>query len=324
MSRRFGSSSKAISVDARAITTSSRRSPRAPWQCAINDPKAIMRDFVYHRPSSLDEARRLAGEDGAMFLAGGQTLLRDMKLGWHSPTSLVDIGRILPRHIERRENSISIGAGATHAEVADSAVLHQHLPVLAGLVGHIGDPAVRHRGTLGGAVAANEPAGDYPAACLALGATLHTTKRDVASVEFFVGHHRTTLEPGEIVTSVTFPLARRASYVKFLNPAARYAIVGVFAAVVTDGSPRIAVTGARVDGAFRWYDAEQALIASFIPERLSDVPLSTERLAEDFFADAEYRTHLAGVLAKRAVALADRATSPALVLSHGSSITGAP
>src|SRR5215468_10885375 len=245
--RRSGSSSKATSVDARAITTSLQRSPRVPEPCATNHMRLIMRDFVYHRPGTLDEARKLAREDGAMLLAGGQTLLRDMKLGLHFPTSLVDIDGIVPRHIELRENSISIGAGATHAEVAHSPVLHRHLPVLAALVGHIGDPAVRHRGTLGGAVAANEPAGDYPAACLALDATLHTTKRDIAATDFFVGDHRTTLEKGEIVTSATFPLARRAAYVKFLNPAARYAMVGVFAAVLRDGSPRVAVTGARVN-----------------------------------------------------------------------------
>src|SRR5262245_13744725 len=285
--------------------------------------KTIMRDFVYHRPGSLDEARTLAGEDGAMLLAGGQTLLRDMKLGWHSPSSLVDIGGIVPRHIELRENSISIGAGATHAEVAHSQVVRAHLRALAELVGHIGDPAVRHRGTLGGAVAANEPAGDYPAACLALDATLHTTRRDVASVEFFAGDHRTTLEPGEIVTSATFPLARRAAYVKFLNPAARYAMVGVFAAVVTDGSPRVAVTGAGTDGAFRWHDAENALAASFHPERLRGIRLSTDHLSTDFFADAEYRAHLAAVLAGRAVALADRHGSGVLVLSHGSPIANA-
>jgi aerobic carbon-monoxide dehydrogenase medium subunit len=282
-----------------------------------------MRDFIYHRPSSLDEARRLAREDGAMLLAGGQTLLRDMKLGLHSPQSLVDIGRLISRHIELRDSSISIGAGATHAEVADSPVLHRHLPVLAALAGHIGDPAVRHRGTLGGAVAANEPAGDYPAACLALDATLHTTKRDIPSAEFFVGDRRDVLEPGEIVTSATFPLTRRASYVKFLNPAARYAIVGVFASVLADGSPRVAIAGARMDGAFRWYDAEKALAPSFHPERLGDIRLSTERLAEDLFADADYRAHLAGVLAKRAVAFTDHAGSGVVVLSHGSSITGA-
>jgi aerobic carbon-monoxide dehydrogenase medium subunit len=283
-----------------------------------------MRDLIYHRPDSLDEARRLACEDGAMLLAGGQTLLRDMKLGSRFAVSLVDITGVIPRHIELRENAISIGAGATHAEVAHSPVLRRHLPALSALVSHIGDPAVRNRGTLGGAVAANEPAGDYPAACLALDATLHTTKRDIASVEFFVGDRRTTLEPGEIVTSATFPLPRRASYVKFLNPAARYAMVGVFAAVVTDGSPHVAVTGASMDGPFRWHDAEKALATSFLPERLSGVRLSTERLAEDFFADAEYRAHLADVLARRAVALADRAGSRVLVLSHGSSITGAP
>lgn len=282
-----------------------------------------MRDFIYYRPSSLDEARRLANEDGAMLLAGGQTLLRDMKIGLHSPESLVDIGRVVSRHIELREGAISIGAGATHAEVADSPVLHRHLPVLAALVGHIGDPAVRHRGTLGGAVAANEPAGDYPAACLALDATLHTTTRDIPSSEFFVADRRDVLEPGEIVTSATFPLTRRASYVKFLNPAARYAIVGVFASVLADGSPRVAITGARMDGAFRWYDAEKALAASFLPERLGDIRLSTERLAEDLFADADYRAHLAGVLARRAVALTDHARSGVLVLSHGSSVAGA-
>jgi aerobic carbon-monoxide dehydrogenase medium subunit len=282
-----------------------------------------MRDFLYHRPSSLDEARRLAREDGAMLLAGGQTLLRDMKLGLHFPDSLVDIGRVVSRRVEFRDSSISIGAGATHAEVADSPVIHRHLPVLAALVGHIGDPAVRHRGTLGGAVAANEPAGDYPAACLALDVTLHTTKRDIPSTEFFAGDRRTVLEPGEIVTSATFPLTRRASYVKFLNPAARYAIVGVFASVLSDGSPRVAVTGARADGAFRWHDAERALAASFLPERLGDIRLSTERLAEDLFADADYRAHLVGVLARRAVALTDHARSGVVVLSHGSSITGA-
>src|SRR5262249_5724963 len=165
-----GRSSKATSVDARAITTSSRRSRPAPRPCATSRLKPIMRDFVYHRPNSLDEARRLACEDGAMLLAGGQTLLRDMKLGLHFPASLVDIGGIVPSHVELRENSISIGAGTTHAEVAQSPVLRRHLPALAALAGHIGDPAVRHRGTLGGAVAANEPAGDYPAGCLALDA----------------------------------------------------------------------------------------------------------------------------------------------------------
>ncbi|HZS04014.1 MAG TPA: FAD binding domain-containing protein [Blastocatellia bacterium] len=277
-----------------------------------------MRDFVYHRPATLDEARRLAFGEGAMLLAGGQTLLRDMKRGRHSPESLVDVTGLVPGRIESRDGAVVIGAGATHAEVAGSALLRERLPVLAALAGHIGDPAVRHRGTLGGALAANEPAGDYPSACLALGATVHTTEREVVATEFFAGHCRTVLEPGEIVTAVTFPAVRQAAWVKFLNPAARYAMVGVFAALAADGSPRVAVTGARVDGAFRWREAEAALTAAFVAGGLRDIHLPPDGLLEDLFADAAYRGHLAGVLARRAVALAAGPAPGVMVLSHGS------
>jgi aerobic carbon-monoxide dehydrogenase medium subunit len=277
-----------------------------------------MRDFVYHRPTSLAEAGRLAVAEGAMLLAGGQTLLRDLKHGRHAPASLVDITDVVPKRLEFRDGAISIGAGATHADVAGSALLREHLPVLAALVGHIGDPAVRHRGTLGGALAANEPAGDYPAACLALGATVHTTGREVAAREFFVGACRTVLEPGEIVTAATFPVTRRAAYIKFLHPAARYALVGVFVALAADGSPRVAVTGARADGACRWREAETALTAAFTAERLCGVRLSLDGLVEDLFADAAYRGHLAEVLAHRAVALATGLAPGVMVLSHGS------
>jgi aerobic carbon-monoxide dehydrogenase medium subunit len=276
-----------------------------------------MRDFVYHRAGSIDEARRLAAADGAMLLAGGQTLLRDVKLGLHSPSSLVDITRVVSNQIEFHNGAVSIAAGATHAEVAGSAVVREHLPVLAALVGHIGDPAVRHRGTLGGALAANEPAGDYPAACLALGAMVQTTEREVAATEFFIGDHRTVLRPGEIVTGTTFPVVREAAYVKFLNPAARYALVGVFVARATDGSPRVAVTGAHSDGAFRWRDAETALTAAFAAEKLRGVRLPLG-LVEDLFADAAYRSHLAEVLARRAVALATGPAPGVIVMSHGS------
>src|SRR5262245_26667185 len=278
-----------------------------------------MRDFVYHRPASLDDAGRLAAEEGAMLLAGGQTLLRDLKHGRHSPASLVDLTGLVPERIGFGDGAIVIGAGATHAEVAGSAVLRERLPVLAALAGHIGDPAVRHRGTLGGALAANEPAGDYPAACLALGATVRTTRRDVAAAEFFIGDRRTVLEPGEIVTAASFPVAGRAAYVKFLNPAARYAMVGVFAALVADGSPRLAVTGARARGAFRWREAETALAAGFVADGVPGVRLPPERRAEDLFADAAHRAHLAEVLAGRAVALATGPTPSVMVLSHGSS-----
>src|SRR5262249_44946947 len=157
--------------------------------------------------------------------------------------------------------------------VARSPLLQRHCPVLARLAGHIGDPAVRNRGTLGGALAANEPAGDYPAACLALDATVHTTLRNMAASEFFTGNRQTALEPGEIVTGATFQIASGAAFIKFLNPAARYAMVGVFAAIAADRSPRVSVTGARVDGAFRWQEAEQSLNAAFTADRLDEVHL---------------------------------------------------
>jgi carbon-monoxide dehydrogenase medium subunit len=277
-----------------------------------------MRDFVYHHPASLVEAQRLAEDEGAMLLAGGQTLLRDIKLGLHAPASLVDLAGLVPTEIELRDHAVVIGAGATHAAVTRAAVVCAHLPTLAGLVGHIGDPAVRHRGTLGGALAANEPAGDYAAACLALGATVHTTQRQIAATEFFAGDRRTVLAAGEIVTAASLPLPRQAAYIKFLNPAARYAMVGVFAAVAADGSPRLAVTGAHVDGAFRWQEAEMALTGGFVAERLRGIRLPPDGLLEDLFADAEYRAHLAALLARRAVALAAGAGAGVLVLSHGS------
>jgi carbon-monoxide dehydrogenase medium subunit len=279
-----------------------------------------MRDFVYYRPTSLDEARRLAAADGAMLLAGGQTLLRDMKRGGPSPASLVDIAGLLPRQINHQDGTIAIGAGATHTEVAESELLGRHLPVLSDLVEHIGDPAVRNRGTLGGALAANEPAGDYPAACLALDATVHTTIRHIASRDFFAGNRRTALQAGEIVVGTTFSIPRRAGYIKFLNPAARYAMVGVFAAVAADGSPRIAITGARADGAFRWREAESAMTDGFVADRLRDVRLSPQGLVEDLFADATYRAHLAEVLARRVVALVTGPAPAVVVLSHGSPV----
>src|SRR5439155_9891448 len=189
-----------------------------------------MHDFIYHQASSLDEARGLGAKEGAAFLAGGQTLIRDLKHHRRTPTSLVKISGILPREIDLRDGGITIGAGATHAEVAISEVIRERLPALAGLAEHIGDPAVRHRATLGGAVVAHEVAADYPPACLALGATVHTTGRDLAAAEFF-GPGRTALEAGEIVTAVTFPVPAKAAYVKFLNPAARYAMAGVFVAL---------------------------------------------------------------------------------------------
>jgi aerobic carbon-monoxide dehydrogenase medium subunit len=230
---------------------------------------------------------------------------------------LVDIAGVLPRQIEAEGGALSIGAGMTHAAVAESDVVARHLPVLAALAGHIGDPAVRNRGTLGGALAANEPAGDCPAAALALDAIVQTTMRSMAASDFFTDDRRTMLEPGEIITGTTFPVVKQAAYVKFLNPAARYAMVGVFVAIAADGSPRVAITGVRVDGAFRWRDAERALAPAFRIEGLDGVRLSQDGLIEDLFADAEYRSHLTEVLTRRAVALAARGDRAVMVLSHG-------
>jgi carbon-monoxide dehydrogenase medium subunit len=273
-----------------------------------------MHDFVYHRATSIEEALRLGAEEGAAYLAGGQTLLRDLKHRRRAPVSLVKISGVLSREIVFRDGAITIGAGATHTEVAVSEVVRERLPALAGLAGHIGDPAVRHRATLGGAVAANEAAGDYPPACLSLGATVHTTGRALAAGEFFAGPGRTVLEPGEIITAVTFPVPVKAAYVKFLNPASRYAMAGVFATFAADDGPRLAITAARAGGAFRWQEAEVA----FVADALRDVRLPLEGLAEDLFADAAYRGRLAEVLARRAVALANSPASGVAVFSHGS------
>ena len=177
---------------------------------------------------------------------------------------------------------------------------------------------MRHRATLGGAIVAHEIAGDYPPACLALGATVHTTGRDLAAAEFFAGPGRTALEPGEIVTAVTFPVPAKAAYVKFLNPAARYAMAGVFVALAADGRPRLAVTAARADGAFRWREAEAALAAALVGDALREVRMPLDGLAEDLFADAAYRGRLAEVLARRAVSLANGAAPGVAVFSHGS------
>ncbi|MEI9406442.1 FAD binding domain-containing protein [Mesorhizobium argentiipisi] len=280
-----------------------------------------MNEFDYHRATSLDEARRLGAAEGAALLAGGQTLLRDLKHRRRAPASLVKISGVLPREIDLREGGITIGAGATHAEVAVSEVVRNRLPALAGLAGHIGDPAVRHRATLGGAVVAHEVAGDYPSACLALGATVHMTGRDLAAAEFFTGPGRTALEPGEIVTAVTFPVPTKAAYVKFLNPAARYPMAGVFVALAADGRPRLAVAAVRADGAFRWLEAEAAL-ATFVGDALREVHMPLDGLAVDLFADATYRGRLAEVLARRAVFLANSAAPGVAVFSHGSSLIG--
>lgn len=279
-----------------------------------------MHDVGYHRPTSLDEAVRLAGVGDTALLAGGQTLIPTLRRRRRRPTGLVDLHAVLPRGIASRGGGVWIGAGTTHATIAASRLLGETLPALAALARHIGDPAVRHRGTLGGAIAADEPAGDHPAACLALGAVIHTTRRDIPAPAFFTGHRQSVLATDEIITGATFPLAERAAYLKLLDPASRYALVGVFVAL-TDGGPQVSVTGARRTGAVRWPEAEALLRTDFSGERLRGLTLppddAVEDTTQDTSEDTAYRLGLAGVLARRAVDIADGLMPDVVAIVHG-------
>jgi carbon-monoxide dehydrogenase medium subunit len=257
--------------------------------------------FAYHQPTSLKEAvSLLAGED-AKLVAGGHTLIPTMKQRLAAPGTLIDLGKVPDLvGIERSPRSITIGAMTTHGAVADSADVKEAIPALAELAALIGDPAVRHRGTIGGSVANNDPAADYPAACLALGATISTNKRKLSSEEFFTGLFETALEEGEIVTGVSFPIPHKAAYEKFRNPASRYALVGVFVAK-RPSDIRVTVTGSGSNGVFRWTEAEEALGKRFAAKSLEGMSPSASGLNSDIHADAAYRAHLIGVMARRAV-----------------------
>ena len=261
--------------------------------------------FEYHRPTSVRQAASLLGKaEDTKIVAGGHTLLPTMKMRLAAPASLIDLSQIADlRGIERSARSVTIGAMTTHSEVADSAEVKEAIPALAELAAMIGDPAVRHRGTIGGSVANNDPAADYPAACLALAATIVTNKRKIPADEYFKGLFETALEVDEIVTAVTFPIPQKAGYMKFRNPASRYALVGVFVAKRADGI-RVAVTGAGSNGVYRWTAAEEALAKRFGAKSLEGLTHPAEGLNSDIHADATYRAHLIGVMARRAVAAA--------------------
>lgn len=263
-----------------------------------------MYNFNYHRPQSLaDAAKTLGGASEGKLLAGGMTLIPTLKQRLAKPSDLVDLGRIADlKGIKKDGNAVVIGAMTRHAEVAGSDVVKSAIPALAALADGIGDPAVRNRGTIGGSIANNDPAADYPAAVVALGATVETTKRKIAADEFFKGMFETALEPGEIITAVRFPVPERAAYAKFPNPASRYAIVGAFVAKGPAGV-RIAVTGAG-PVVFRVKEMEAALGKSFAPDAIAAVKVPSSGLNSDIHASAEYRAHLIGVMAKRAVAAA--------------------
>jgi carbon-monoxide dehydrogenase medium subunit len=258
-----------------------------------------MHAFKYHRPSSVNDAAALARGE-AKLLAGGQTLVQTMKLRLASPSDIVDLGTIKDlAGIKSDGKTVTIGAMTRHAEVAHSADVKKTIPALAALAGMIGDRQVRAMGTIGGSLANNDPAADYPAAVLGLGATVITNKRKLSPDEFFQGMFTTALGEGEIITAVSFPAPKRAAYVKFKNPASRFAIVGVFVADF-GGSVRVAITGAG-PGVFRQADMEKALAAKFAPESVANIKQKADGLNTDLHASAEYRAHLVTVMAKRAV-----------------------
>jgi carbon-monoxide dehydrogenase medium subunit len=261
--------------------------------------------FKYHRPTTVRQAAGLlAREEEAKLLAGGHTLIPTMKLRLAGPKHIIDMSKIEGLSgIEMGGRSVTIGAMTRHAEVANSSVVKEAIPALADLASQIGDPAVRHVGTIGGSIANNDPNADYPAAALGLGATIITNKRRIGADEFFKGLFETALEPDEIITKVQFPKPNKAAYVKFRNPASRYALVGVF--VSKRGSDiRVAVTGAGGNGVFRVASFEEALKKRFGVKSLEGMTIPADGMGGDIHGSAEYRAHLVGVLARRAVAAA--------------------
>lgn len=265
-----------------------------------------MYEFKYHRPGTVRQAANLLTKnEDAKLIAGGHTLVPVMKQRLASPPHLVDLSHIEGLNgIEMKGRNLVIGATARHADVANSAIVGEAIPALANLAGLIGDPAVRHRGTIGGSLANNDPTADYPAACMALGATIVTNKRRLKPEEFFQGLFTTALESDEIITRIMFPLAKKAAYQKFRNQASRYALVGVFVAK-RPSEVRVAVTGAGGDGVFRVTQFEEALKKRFSAKALDGLSVSPDGLNSDIHGSAEYRAHLIHVLARRAVEAAN-------------------
>ncbi|MBP2294575.1 FAD binding domain-containing protein [Azospirillum rugosum] len=263
-----------------------------------------MYEFTYHRPTSLADAAAMLGRsEEAKLLGGGQTLLPTLKQRLARPSDLIDLGQIAElKGIREEAGGLAIGAFTRHAEVAHSDLVRRVIPALADLAEGIGDRQVRNMGTLGGSICNADPSADYPSAVVALKATVKTDRREIAGDDFFTGMFETALEPGEIVTSVTFQKPDKAAYAKFRNPASRYAIVGVFVARF-GGEVRVAVTGAG-PSVFRATDMETALAGNFSPDALNGIKVASDGLNADIHASADYRAHLVTVMAKRAVAAA--------------------
>jgi carbon-monoxide dehydrogenase medium subunit len=261
-----------------------------------------MYEFKFSRPGTVRQAANLlAKTEDAKLVAGGHTLIPVLKQRLAKPAHLIDLSKIEGLDaIEMKGRSLVIGAMARHASVANSAIVGEAIPALAKLAGMIGDPAVRHMGTIGGSIANNDPTADYPAACLALDATIVTNKRKIKADDFFKGLFETALEADEVISRVQFPLAKKAAYIKFRNQASRYALVGVFVAK-RPSEVRVAVTGAGGNGVFRVKSFEEALKKRFSPKSLDGMTVPADGLNSDLHGSAEYRAHLISVLAVRAV-----------------------
>jgi len=263
-----------------------------------------MYETTYHRPSSVDEAAALFAKGSeSKYLAGGHTLIPVMKQRLASPSDVIDLARIKDLvGIEPSGDGIVIKAATTHYGVAQSSVVKKAIPALAYLASLIGDPAVRHRGTIGGSIANNDPAADYPAALLALDATVKTNKRNIKAGDFFKGLFTTALEDDEIITAVSFPVTDKAGYAKFPHPASRFALTGVFVARSPGGDVRAAATGASQNGVMRVSAIEAALKANWSASALDGVKISADGLMSDLHGSSDYRANLIKVMAQRAVA----------------------
>lgn len=265
-----------------------------------------MYQTTYHRPSSVDEAAALfAKGSDAKYLAGGHTLLPVMKQRLAGPSDVIDLAKIPALiGIDTTADTVTIKAATTYYDIMQNAQVKKAIPAIVHLTSMLGDPAVRYRGTIGGSIANNDPAADYPAAVLALGATVQTNKRTIAADEFFKGLFATALNDGEIITAVSFPVPTKAGYAKFRHPASRFALTGVFVTKTKAGDVRVAVTGASQDGVMRVGAIEQALKANWSASALDGISISADGLMSDIHGSAAYRANLIKVMAQRAVAAA--------------------
>lgn len=263
-----------------------------------------MYETTYHRPASVDEAVSMfARGTEAKYLAGGHTLIPVMKVRLAAPSDVIDIGRIKELiGIEATADTLTIKAATTYYDITQSAVAKRAIAAIVHLTSVLGDPHVRYRGTIGGSLANNDPAADYPAAVLALGATVLTNKRQIPADEFFKGLFTTALEDNEIITAVSFPIPAKAAYSKMRHPASRFALTGVFVAKTKAGEVRVAATGASQNGVMRVPSIEAALTANWSPRAIDSVTISAEGLMGDIHGSSEYRANLIKVMAQRAVA----------------------